>query len=117
MITSPGCYDLPEEEYHRDPCPTPSLSAGMIDQMLIAPKKCWYASSRLNPNWEAPDDDAKFSIGIVTHIIHLEPELFDKKVLVVDAADWRTKDADGRTCRCENKRHDSSAETPNGCDQ
>jgi hypothetical protein len=93
MITSPGCYDLPEEEYHRDPCPTPSLSAGMIDHMLIAPKKCWYASSRLNPNWKAPDDDAKFSIGTVTHIIHLEPELFDKKVLVVDAADWRTKDA------------------------
>lgn len=93
IIDRPGCYDIPEEEYHRDPCPTPSLSAGMIDLMLQAPKKCWYASSRLNPNWQAPEDEAKFSIGKVTHIIHLEPAKLKEKVLIVDAADWRTKDA------------------------
>ena len=93
MITEPGCYDIPEEEYHRDPCPTPSLSAGMINQLLLAPKKCWYASSRLNPNWEEPDDGGKFSIGTVTHVIHLEPHEFDKKVLVVDYPDWRKKEA------------------------
>lgn len=92
-ITEPGCYDLPEDEYHRDPCPTPSLSAGMIDLMLQAPKKCWHASSRLNPNWQEPEDEAKFSIGKVTHVVHLEPNQFDQKVLVVDAADWRSKEA------------------------
>lgn len=107
MITEPGCYQIPEEEYHRDPCETPSLSAGMINEILIAPKKCWYASSRLNPNWEASDDEAKFSIGTVTHIIHLEPELFDQKVLVVDAADWRTKDA--KAARLDAKKNGMTA--------
>lgn len=93
IINKPGCYDLPEDVYHSDPCETPSLSAGMINQILLAPKKCWHASSRLNPNWEEPDDGGKFSIGTVTHIIHLEPHEFDRKVIVVDAADWRSKAA------------------------
>jgi len=93
IITEPGVYDIPHETYHADPCPTPSLSAGMINQILLAPKKCWHASSRLNPNWEDPDDAGKFTIGTVTHIIHLEPHLLREKVLVVEAADWRSKDA------------------------
>jgi hypothetical protein len=93
MITKPGCYDMPEEEYHSDPCETPSLSAGMINQMLIAPKKCWHASKRLNPDWEDPGDDGKFTIGKVMHVIHLEPHLLAEKVLVVDAPDWRSKEA------------------------
>lgn len=93
MITEPGMYDIPAEEYHADPCAQPSLSAGMINQLLLAPKKCWHASSRLNPNWEEPAGVEKFTIGTVTHIIHLEPHEFERKVIVVDAADWRGKAA------------------------
>jgi hypothetical protein len=65
----------------------------MINQILLAPKKCWHASSRLNPDWEEPDDDGKFTIGTVTHIIHLESHLLAEKVVVVDADSWRSKEA------------------------
>jgi hypothetical protein len=107
IIDQPGVYDLSEEVYHRDPAITPSLSAGMIDLMLQAPKKCWYASSRLNPDRQAPEDEAKFSIGKVTHIIHLEPAKLKEKVLVVDAADWRTKDA--RAARADAQKNGMTA--------
>lgn len=107
IIDTPGCYDIPEDVYHRDPTPTPSLSAGMINQLLIAPKKCWHASSRLNPNWEEPDDGGKFTIGTVTHIIHLEPHMLAEKVLVVDAADWRSKPA--KEARADARKHGMTA--------
>jgi len=55
--------------------------------------KCWHASSRLNPNWEEPAGVEKFTIGTVTHIVHLEPERLKDKVMVVDAPDWRSKAA------------------------
>lgn len=93
MITIPGIYEMTNEEYHSDPCATPSLSAGMINQMLLAPKKCWHASKRLNPNWEEPAGHEKFTIGTVMHIVHLEPHMLAEKVIVVDAADWRSKEA------------------------
>jgi hypothetical protein len=106
MITDPGCYNLPEDDYHRDPCPTPSLSAGMINQILIAPKKCWHASSRLNSAWEEPDD-SKFTIGTVTHIIHLEPHEFDRKVLVCDFKTWQSNDA--KAARADAKKNGMTA--------
>jgi PDDEXK-like uncharacterized protein DUF3799 len=103
VITSPGCYEMTQEEYHKDPCETPSLSAGMINDILEAPKKCWHASRRLNPYWEEPAGAERFTIGSVTHIIHLEPHLLKEKVLVVNAADWRTKDA--KTARDDAKKN------------
>lgn len=93
IITKPGIYDMPEEEYHADPCPQPSLSAGMINQILVAPAKCFYDSKRLNPDYEEPDADDKFSLGTAMHIVHLEPERLHERIVVVDAADWRKKEA------------------------
>lgn len=93
MITVPGVYTIPSEEYHADPCPTPSLSAGMVNDILIAPAKCRENSRRLNPNYEEPAVDGKFTIGSVSHVIFLESHEFADKVLVVDALDWRTKAA------------------------
>ena len=82
-----------EGEYHADPCPTPSLSAGMINDLLVAPALCYHRSRRLNPEYVEPEGQEKFSIGTVSHLMHLEPHRFDEAVVVVEAADWRTKAA------------------------
>lgn len=92
MINKPGIYDIPSEEYHSDPCETPSLSVGMINDLLLAPAKCREKSRRLNPNWEAPKDQDRFTIGTVAHVMFLEPHLFDDRVVIVNYDDWR-KDA------------------------
>lgn len=94
-ITQPGIYDLTSDVYHADPAETPSLSAGMITDLLLAPAKCRENSRRLNPDYEEPEDDGKFTIGTVSHVIFLEPHLFDEKVVVVDHPDWRTGAAKG----------------------
>lgn len=93
LITKPGIYNLPADVYHADPCPTPSLSAGMINDLLLAPAKAWNNSKRLNPDWEEPDGQDKFSIGTVSHVMFLEPHLFDEKVAVLQFADYRSKAA------------------------
>lgn len=91
-ITAPGIYDLPESDYHADPCPEPSLSAGMINQILDAPAKCYEFSKRLNPNYKEEERAEKFTIGTVSHVMFLEPHLFDERVVIVPFDDWR-KDA------------------------
>src|ERR1700733_2022882 len=91
IITKPGVYDLPGDDYHADPCDTPSLSAGMINDLLEAPAKCFAPSRRLNPDWEPPEKQEKFSIGSVSHIMLLEPHMFDDRVVVV-----RGKTKDGK---------------------
>lgn len=88
-ITAPGVYALSSEDYHADPAPEPSLSAGMINELLVAPAKCWENSRRLNPDWEEPEKPEKFSIGSVAHIMHLEPHLFEERVAIVQG---KTKD-------------------------
>lgn len=88
-ITEPGIYDMPSDEYHADPTPEPSLSAGMINQLLVAPAKCYEASRRLNQNYEEPDGQEKFTIGTVSHVIFLEPHQFEERVIVVEYDDWR----------------------------
>lgn len=93
IIAAPGIYDLPSEVYHADPCETPSLSAGMITELLGAPAKCFANSKRLNPNYEEEEDTGRFTIGSVSHVIFLEPHLFEEKVVICNYDDWRTKDA------------------------
>ena len=93
VITHPGIYSLTADDYHADPCDTPSLSAGMINDILLAPAKCYANSPRLNIDWEEPDADPKFSIGSVSHVMFLEPHLFAEKVVVIEADDWRTNAA------------------------
>lgn len=88
-ITIPGFYQMESEAYHADPCDTPSLSAGMINDLLSAPAKCRENSRRLNPNYEEPDSQDKFTIGTVSHLMFLEPHLFNERVEVCDFDDWR----------------------------
>ena len=93
MITEPGIYDIPSETYHADPCPEPSLSASMINDILTAPAKCRENSRRLNPDWQEPEGQEKFTIGTVSHLMFLEPHLFDERVVVCAFDDWRKKEA------------------------
>ncbi|MCB8880079.1 PD-(D/E)XK nuclease-like domain-containing protein [Acidisoma cellulosilytica] len=92
-ISIPGVYEMDAETYHADPCETPSLSAGMINEIIKAPKLCWHNSPRLNPDWEEPDGQEKFSIGTVAHVIFLEPDLFSQKVAVLEYDDYRKNEA------------------------
>lgn len=94
MINAPSVYDqMPSEVYHADPCETPSLSAGMINRLLIAPAKCMIESSVLNPDWAEPEADGKFVIGSVAHLLFLEPAEFSARVKVMPYNDWRTNEA------------------------
>jgi hypothetical protein len=100
-IITPGLYDMPSDTYHADPCDTPSLSAGMITNLLDAPAKCRENSSRLNPDYEEGEPPVKFTIGTVKHVMFLEPELFEQKIAIVSAKtkdgkpsdSWATQDA------------------------
>lgn len=93
QIDTPGVYEMDAETYHKDPCISPSLSSGMINDILEAPAKCFTNSRRLNPDWEEPPGAERFSIGTVSHVMFLEPQLFAEKVVVVQADDWRTNAA------------------------
>jgi hypothetical protein len=90
---TPGVYTMSAEAYHADPCPAPSLSAGMINHILRAPAVCQFNSPRLNPDYEQPEDNDRFAIGSVAHLLFLEPDQLDGAVTVVDATDWRTSKA------------------------
>lgn len=107
MITEPCIITMESDAYHADPTPTPSLSAGMINDILLAPAKCRENSRRLNPAYVEEDDAGRFTIGSVSHVIFLEPHEFNAKVVVVDAADWRSKLA--REAREDAKAHGMTA--------
>jgi PDDEXK-like domain of unknown function (DUF3799) len=92
-VTLPGIYEMDAEAYHADPCETPSLAAGMINELLKAPKLCHHNSKRLNSDWKELEGTEKFSLGTVAHVIFLEPELFDQKVVVLNYDDWRKSEA------------------------
>ena len=61
----------------------------MINDILVAPARCFHNSRRLNPDWEAPEKQEKFSVGSVSHIMLLEPEEFERRVVVIRG---KTKD-------------------------
>lgn len=90
-VSEPGIYtDMPAEDYFADPCPTPSFTQS-IAKILInkSPLHAWHAHPRLNPAHEE-DDDKKFDIGNVAHLLLLGR---GKKIQVIEADDWRTKAA------------------------
>lgn len=93
-VTEPGAYlDLPEEIYHANCTPAPALSAGFAWR-IVKPGGCpalaWHASP-LNPDHEA-EQKREFDIGKAAHLLFLEPQHFDARVVVVRFDDYR-KDA------------------------
>ncbi len=85
-----GIHTIPAATYHADPCPEPSLSSSIAKMLcLSSPLHAWYEHPRLSP---APieDDCEAFDIGTAAHALLLEQR---DQVVIIDAADWRTKDA------------------------
>lgn len=89
----PGIYTIPAEDYHRDPCPEPSLSSS-IAHLLIkkTPTHARWAHPRLNRYFERTEKKA-FDLGNAIHALILEPQ--DPKVRVIEADTYRTKGAQG----------------------
>ncbi len=89
-ISEPGIYDMPAAEYHADCCPEPSLSSSLARVLLAqSPWHSWQASPRLNPGYVAEESE-RFDIGTAIHSLLLEGE---SDFVIIDAADWRKKDA------------------------
>lgn len=88
---TPGLhYDMPAAAYHADPAPEPSLSSSLARLLLRAsPQAVWHAHPRLNPGHQPGHSDV-FDLGTAAHLQLLEP---GAGLLVVDAADWRGKEA------------------------
>lgn len=85
-ITEPGVYDIPNALYHLDPVPGGSLSSTGARRLI--PPSCPAKFDYLRENGEEPKDT--FDFGHVAHrYVLTEGEI----VVVVDAPDWRTKDA------------------------
>jgi hypothetical protein len=86
-IATPGIYDMPAEDYHADPCPLPSLSSsGARTIVNECPAVFWHQRQNREPK-------RVFEIGTAGHLMALEPQLFDAKVHVIAADDYRTKAA------------------------
>lgn len=86
VIDTEGVYDIPNAHYHQDPVPGGSLSSTGA-RRLIAPS-CPAKFAYLREHGEEPR--ATFDFGHVAHrYVLTEGEI----VVVVDAPDWRTKDA------------------------
>lgn len=84
--------DLTADEYHADATrtATPTLSSGIVKLLCTkTPLHAWAAHPRLNPDYQPTHDD-KFDVGTACHSLLLQGI---DLVHVVDANDWRTKDA------------------------
>lgn len=96
MITEPGIYTIPAEEYHQDPCPEPSLSASIANLLCTdSPLHAYTAHPRLNPAFVREEKET-FDLGTVCHSLLLEGE---SAAEVFDFEDWRK--AEARRARTE----------------
>ena len=83
--------NVPAEVYHADPAPHPSLSSSVANVLLDrTPFKAKSVHPRLNPHYVEKHED-KFDIGRCSHSILLENDA--TRIVVVQADDWRKKDA------------------------
>lgn len=89
---NPGIHlGVAEAVYHADPCHEPSASASILRLMVDAsPAHAWHAHPRLNPAHAPTDPSSDMLLGTAAHALILEQrDIVD----VIEAADWRGKDA------------------------
>lgn len=86
VVTEPGVYDIPNAVYHADPVPDGSLSSTGA-RRLIEPS-CPAKFQHAREHGEEPK--AVYDFG---HVAHKHVLTEGEIVHVVDAPDWRTKDA------------------------
>ncbi len=87
----PGIHlDIASADYFADPCESPSLTQSIASVLLDrSPRHAALRHPRLNPAWE-PYEDTKFNIGNAAHKLLIGR---GKELVIVEADDWRTKDA------------------------
>lgn len=83
-ITKPGVYDIPSDDYHRDPIPGGSLSSSGARKLLAPSCPALFRYEQDNP----PAARKTFEIGHAAHqrVLGTGPEL-----VLVDAERWDTK--------------------------
>lgn len=93
VLSEPGIYDLPEEAYHADPCPAPSLSRSVLKQLVYRSAKHAYTMHpRLGAvgDLDAGSDDEVQDAGTAAHAAFLQAKSVIRQL---DFPDWRTKKA------------------------
>ncbi|MDO8839452.1 MAG: PD-(D/E)XK nuclease-like domain-containing protein [Parvibaculum sp.] len=92
-VSEPGVYaGLDAADYHSQLTPEPSLSSSMARTLVNeCPAKLWHGCY-LNPDHQR-EEKAHFDIGQAVHLLYLETEKFAAAVDVIDADDWRKKEA------------------------
>ncbi len=92
----PGIHEIPFDEYLADPCPEPSFSSDVANAIVNrSPRHAWYRHPRLNPV-RPKKQSAVMDIGKIAHLCFLERVVdvgMDSRIVVIDAKDYRTKDA------------------------
>lgn len=82
--------DIASADYFSDPCESPSLTQSIASVLLErSPRHAALRHPRLNPAWK-PYEDSKFNIGNAAHKLLIGR---GKELVIVEADDWRTKDA------------------------
>jgi hypothetical protein len=85
-----GCHRISEEAYLADPCEFPSLSRGTIKNLVMScPARAWANHPKLNPNYK-PVFKEVFDLGHAAHALFLQGI---DNAWIIDAPDWRTKEA------------------------
>lgn len=87
LITEPGVYDIPVEQYHRDPVEGGSLSCSGSRKLI--PPSC-PAKFRYAQDHPGEDHAPHFDVGSAAHTAVLGE---GAEIVVIDAPDWRTKAA------------------------
>ena len=91
MITVNGIYTIPHDDYHADPCPTPSLSSSVAKVLLRqSPAHAAMQHPKLNNNY-VNAESSRFDLGTIAHALLLEDD--SSRLITIEADDWRTKAA------------------------
>lgn len=83
---------LPEADYHA----APALSASGAWVLANECPALYWHGSPFNPNAAPPENGKHLDIGTALHLAALEPERLRLRTVIVEADDWRTKDARDR---------------------
>ena len=82
--------DLSFDEYLRDPAPEPSVTAGILRELLTGtPQHVWQSTPRLNPQAE-PETKAAFDLGSAAHALFVG---HGAPLDIIRAENWRTNAA------------------------
>ena len=90
IITAPGIYNISNQDYHSDCCPTPSLSSGVAKVVV---KRSVAHGWTMHPKcpWFERKDTSNFDLGRAGHAMLLEPDKGAEQLVVIDPQKHRGK--------------------------